>query len=98
MGTENTLIGQRFNHRHGGGVTRFQVDRPHRTAGYFECVAVRAVEGTHHFIGSIQAFSRSEIQNALNAVECSCVDKPSADNGFTHDSACDRRFVEKAAR
>lgn len=59
------LLGQRFDHQHGAGVTRFQVDREHRTPGYYECVAVRGVSGTHHFVGSIQVFSRSEIVKAL---------------------------------
>lgn len=60
------LLGQRFNHRHAAGVTRFQVDRAHRDAGYYDCVAVRGVEGTHHFIGCIQVFSRVDIQRALD--------------------------------
>ncbi len=60
-----TLIGERFDHPHAAGVTRFQVDRAHRDAGYFECVAVRAVSGTHHFIGGICVFSRAEIEKAL---------------------------------
>ena len=61
------LLGQRFNHKHGGGTTRYQVDRAHRHSGAYECVAVRAVEGTHHFIGSIQVFSRQEIERAIVA-------------------------------
>lgn len=65
METRDMLLGQRFNHQHGGGVTRYQVDRPHRTLGFYECVAVRAVSGSHHFIGSIQAFSKAEIVKAL---------------------------------
>lgn len=92
------LLGQRFNYEHGGGVTRYQVDRAHRTAGFYECVAVRAISGSHHFIGSIQAFSRREILSALAAVKCSCLERPDVVNGFTHDADCDRRFVEKAAR
>lgn len=59
------LVGERFNWQHAAGVTRFQVDRPHRDAGYFECVAVRGVSGAHHFIGSIQVFSRQEIERVL---------------------------------
>lgn len=62
---ENRLLGQRFNHRHAAGVTRYQVDRAHRNAGYFECVAIRGVEGTHHFIGSIQVFSSADIEAAI---------------------------------
>lgn len=62
-----SLLGQRFNHRHAAGVTRYQVDRAHRHSGMFECVAIRAVEGTHHFIGSIQVFSRQEVEAALIA-------------------------------
>ena len=61
------LLGERFNHRHAAGVTRYQVDRAHRHSGAFECVAVRGVEGTHHFIGSIQVFSRQEIERAIVA-------------------------------
>ena len=60
-----TIIGQRFNHPHAAGVTRYQVDRPHRDAGYFQCVAIRGVEGSHHFIGSIQVFSLAEILTGL---------------------------------
>jgi hypothetical protein len=57
----DALIGTRFDHCHAAGVTRYQVDRPHRDAGYYECVAIRAVSGSHHFIGSIQVFSRADI-------------------------------------
>ena len=60
-----TLLGQRFNHRHAAGVTRSQVDREHRDSGWFECVAIRGVSGTHHFIGSLQFFERAEIERAL---------------------------------
>lgn len=59
--------GLRFNVSHAAGVTRYQVDRPHRHAGMYECVAIRAVSGTHHFIGSIQVFSRQEIERAIVA-------------------------------
>lgn len=61
----DSLLGQRFNIRHAAGVTRYQVDRAHRHSGMFECVAIRGVEGTHHFVGSIQVFSRQEVENAL---------------------------------
>lgn len=61
-----SILGQRFNHRHAAGVTRYQIDRPHRDAGYFECVAVRAVSGTHHFIGSVQVFSLADLWRALD--------------------------------
>lgn len=60
------FLGQRFNHRHAAGVTRYQVDREHRDSGYYECVAVRGVSGTHHFIGSIQVFSVIDISLALD--------------------------------
>ena len=70
METRNTLLGQLFNHIHAGGVTRFQVDRRHRDAGYYECVAVRAVSGTHHFIGGINVFSRTEILARLDDEDC----------------------------
>lgn len=60
----DSLLGQRFDHRHAAGVTRFHVDRQHRDAGYYECVAVRGVEGSHHFIGGIQVFSRADIEKA----------------------------------
>lgn len=59
--------GLRFNVHHAAGVTRYQVDRAHRDAGLYECVAIRAVSGTHHFIGSIQVFSRQEIERAIVA-------------------------------
>lgn len=59
--------GLRFNVSHAAGVTRYQVDRPHRHSGMYECVAIRAVSGTHHFIGSIQVFSRQEIERAIVA-------------------------------
>ena len=61
------LIGERFNHKHAAGITRYQVDRAHRHSGMFECVSIRGVEGTHHMVGSIQVFSRQEIENALIA-------------------------------
>ena len=61
-----TILGQRFNHRHAAGVTRYQIDRAHRDAGYFECVAIRGVSGTHHFIGTIQVFSLADIWQALD--------------------------------
>lgn len=63
--TKNVL-GVRFNLRHEAEVTRYQVDRAHRSAGYYECVAIRGVSGTHHFIGSIQVFSRADIERALD--------------------------------
>lgn len=59
------LIGLEFNERHGAGVTRYRVNRAHRDAGYFECVAVDGVEGTHHFLGSIQVFSRQDIESKV---------------------------------
>lgn len=62
---QDRLLGQRFDHRHAAGVTRYQVDRQHRDAGYYECVAIRGVEGSHHFIGGIQVFSRQDIESAL---------------------------------
>lgn len=65
MATE--LIGQRFNVTHAAGVTRYQVDRPHRDVGYFECVAIRGVSGTHHFVGGIQIMSEADIRKALDA-------------------------------
>lgn len=68
------LLGQRFNIRHAAGVTRYQVDRAHREAGFFECVAIRGVEGTHHFVGSISVFSRQDIEHALIAEERAVVE------------------------
>lgn len=65
METKDKLLGQRFDHRHAAGVTRFQVDRAHRDAGYYECVAVRGVEGSHHFVGAIEIFSRAVIVSAI---------------------------------
>jgi hypothetical protein len=62
---QDGLLGQRFDIRHAAGVTRYQVDRAHRHSGSYECVAIRGVEGTHHFIGSIQVFSRQEIERAM---------------------------------
>ena len=59
------LIGLEFNERHGAGVTRYRVNQRHRDAGYFECVAVDGVEGTHHFLGSIQVFSRRDIESKV---------------------------------
>lgn len=66
----DTILGARFNERHAAGVTRYQVDRRHMNPGFYECVAVRGVEGTHHFIGSIQVFSRSHILAALDDEDC----------------------------
>ena len=57
--------GTLFDHRHAAGVTQFRVARPHRDCGFFECVAHKAVEGTPHFLGSIQIFSRREIEGML---------------------------------
>lgn len=59
------LIGHIFDLRHAAGITRYRVMREHRDYGYFECVAVGAISGTHHFIGSIQIFSRSDIQERM---------------------------------
>ena len=75
METKDTLLGQRFNHSHAAGVTRYQVDRKHRDVGYYECVAVRCVEGTHTFLGGIQVFCRADILTALGApaaLACEC--------------------------
>jgi hypothetical protein len=80
-----TLLGQRFNVKHAAGVTRFQVNRAHRDAGYFECVAVRGVSGTHHFIGSIQVFSRSDIEQAMQACE-----RSEAADGWCRNEFCRR--------
>lgn len=65
----DSVLGQRFDYRHGGGVTRYVVDRKHRDAGYYECVAVRAVEGSHTTVGAIQVFSRASILAELDR-EC----------------------------
>lgn len=64
------ILGQQFNWRHAAGVTRFQVVRRHRDAGYYECVAVRGVEGTHHFLGGIQVVSQSDIVFMLGLGKC----------------------------
>ena len=55
-------IGETFDVHHAAGVTRYRVARPHRDAGYFECVAVAGLSGSHHFIGSIEIFSRDAIE------------------------------------
>jgi hypothetical protein len=65
-----SLLGARFNRTHAAGVTRYQVDREHRDFGYFECVAIRGVSGTHHFIGSIQVFSVADIERGLEDEDC----------------------------
>lgn len=77
MHTDN-LLGQRFNWHHAAGVTRYQVDRPHRDVGYYECVAVRGVSGAHHGIGGIQVFSRCDIETALKAEESPDVERVAA--------------------
>lgn len=58
------MIGTEFDYRHAAGTTRYRVDRQHRDAGYWECVATKAVSGTHTFIGGIDVFSTSEIKYA----------------------------------
>lgn len=58
-------IGTRFDHRHAAGVTRYRVARRHRDCGYFECVAVEGVEGTHHFLGSIGIFAGRDIERMV---------------------------------
>lgn len=61
----NALVRQEFNVRHAAGVTRYRVDRHHRDAGYYECVTVRCVEGTHTTIGAIQVFSAADIRQLI---------------------------------
>ena len=61
------LIGSTFLYKHGGGVTEYRVTRPHRDLGYYECVATRAISGTHHFLGSIQIFRAQDIRARLEA-------------------------------
>lgn len=63
------LFGREFDHHHAAGVTRYRVLRGHRDSGYYECVAVMGVSGTHHFVGSIQVFSRTDIESALGQAE-----------------------------
>ncbi|HMN09345.1 MAG TPA: hypothetical protein PKC83_11215 [Gemmatimonadaceae bacterium] len=65
METRDKLLGQRFDWTHAAGVTRYQVDREHRNAGHYECVSVRGISGSHHMVGSIQVFSRADIEMAL---------------------------------
>lgn len=59
-------IGNEFKLEHAAGVTLFKVDRPHRDYGYFECVAVAGLSGTHHFIGSIQVLRVSDIERLMS--------------------------------
>lgn len=61
------LIGQSFNLTHGGGITTYRVSRAHCDAGYFECVAVAAVSGSHHFLGGIEIMSRQTIESLIAA-------------------------------
>jgi len=93
------LLGQRFNHRHAAGVTRYQVDRAHRDHGYFECVAIRGVEGTHHFVGGIQVFSQEDIRHAL-ALEQKRLHDAATVPGFdpTRDGALAPGCSDKAVR
>lgn len=81
----DTLLGERFDVRHAAGVTRYQVDRKHRDAGYYECVAIRGVDGTHHCIGAIQVFSRADI---LESLQDTCADCGSANLGAFVCSDC----------
>lgn len=76
------LIGLEFDLAHGGGTTRYQVRRRHRDAGYFECVATKAI-GTHQFVGSLQVFGQVEIEARLTDPSCSCGTKTGI-----HDAAC----------
>ncbi len=46
---------------HAAGITRYTVRAAHRDAGYYECVAIEGIEGTHHFLGAIQIFHRTTI-------------------------------------
>ena len=63
MTTTEAYIGREFNWRHAAGITRFRVWMRHRDIGYFDCIAVRGVAGTHHFVGSIQTFSAADIDD-----------------------------------
>lgn len=57
-------IGEEFNYKHAAGVTRYRINAHHRDYGYFECVAVAAISGTHHMLGGIDVFSRAKIEAA----------------------------------
>lgn len=63
---ENTkhmpILGRTFNFRHAAGVTEYRVVRPMRECGYWECVSVRGIEGTHHFVNGLQTFRNAEIE------------------------------------
>ena len=62
-------IGQEFNVVHAAGITRYRIERRYRQWGYFECVGIQAVSGTHHFLGSLQIFSQAAIEEAIAATE-----------------------------
>ena len=59
------MVGTEFDYLHAAGTTRYRVSKRHRDCGYWECVSVEAVEGTHHFLGSINVFSTGEINRSL---------------------------------
>lgn len=58
----NHMVGKEFNYHHAAGITRYRVLRRHRDCGYWECVAIQAVEGTHHFLHSINIFATDKIK------------------------------------
>ena len=63
--TSRALLDAEFVVSHAAGATRYRVARRHRDVGYFECIAIAAVRGTHHFLGSIQVFGRVAIEGHM---------------------------------
>lgn len=65
----NFLIGLEFNARHGAGVSTYRVTRPHRDAGYFECVTVDFAPvppfTAAGWLGAIEVFSRRDIESKV---------------------------------
>jgi len=55
-----------FNFKHAAGVTRFKVIRavPH---GFYECLSIQEISGTHHGINGFQWFTKDQILKSLKA-------------------------------
>lgn len=72
-GPRHSLLAREFDNVHAAGVTRYRVNRHHRDVGYYECVAIEAVSGTHTTIGAIEVFSTYWINRCLReASVCDC--------------------------
>lgn len=79
------VIGEEFAVHHAAGITLYRVDRKYRDAGYFECVSVRGISGSHHFIGAIDTFSETVIKLGRETRQCAdCSTTRAADERRDH--------------